>query len=75
VSPNLCFLSYRPQILATCLSFNFVELCEVSVRLDNIDITHFIRVPPLMFFLSFNLPKIHREDPYKMSSINDVQSY
>ena len=26
------------QILATCLFFNFAELCKVSARLDNIDI-------------------------------------
>ena len=32
------------------LIFNFAELCKVSERLDNIDIRHFIRVPPLMFF-------------------------
>ena len=36
--------------MATCLFFNFAELCKVSARLDNIDIRHFIRVPPLMFF-------------------------
>ena len=28
----------------------FAELCKVSGRLDNIDIRHFIRVPPFMFF-------------------------
>ena len=50
VVPNLCFLSLRTQILATCLFLNFAELCKVSARLDNIDIRHFIRVPPLMFF-------------------------
>ena len=50
VGPNLCFLSQRPQILATCLFSNFAELCKVSARLDNIDIRHFVRVPPLMFF-------------------------
>ena len=36
--------------MATCLFFHFSELCKVSARLDNIDIRHFIRVPPLMFF-------------------------
>ena len=36
VSPNLCFLSKRPQILAYCLLFNLSELCKVSARLDNI---------------------------------------
>ena len=50
VSPNLCFLSQRPQILAACLFFHFAELCKFSARLDNIDIRHFIRVPPLIFF-------------------------
>ena len=50
VVPNLCFLSLRTQILATCLFLNFAELCKVSARLDNIDIRHFIRVPPLNFW-------------------------
>ena len=50
VAPNLCFLSYRLQILATCLFFDFDWLCKVSAMLDNIDARHFIRVPPLMFF-------------------------
>ena len=50
VSPNLCFLSQRPQILVACLFFHFVELCKVSARLDNIDIRHFIRVPPPLNF-------------------------
>ena len=30
--------------------FHFAELCKVSARLDNIDIRHFIRVPPLNFW-------------------------
>ena len=49
LGPDFCFLSQRPQILDTCLFFNFAELCKVSVRLDNIDIRHFTRVPPLNF--------------------------
>ena len=36
VAPFFCFLSYRLQILATCLFFHFAELCKVSARLDNI---------------------------------------
>ena len=40
----------KPQILAACLFFHFAELCKFSARLDNIDIRHFIRVPPLIFF-------------------------
>ena len=51
VAPNLCFLSKRPQILATCLFFNFAELCKVSARLDNIYIRHFPMVSPLVFFI------------------------
>ena len=50
LGPDFCLLSYILQILATCLFFHFAELCKVSARLDNIDIRHFIRVPPLMFF-------------------------
>ena len=30
--------------MATCLFFNFAELCKVSARLDDIDIGHFIRI-------------------------------
>ena len=33
------------------LFFNFAELCKVSVRLDNIDIRYFIRVPPFEFLV------------------------
>ena len=42
LGPGFCFLSWRPQILAICLFFNFAELCKVSVILDNIDIRHFM---------------------------------
>ena len=61
--------------MATCLFFHFVEVCKVSARLNNIDIRHFIRVPPLMFFdfLIYKNSKGGR-DPYKMSNINVVQS-
>ena len=30
LGPDFCFSSYRPQILAICLSFNFAELCKVG---------------------------------------------
>ena len=32
------------------LFFNFVQLCKVLERLDNIYIRHFTRVPPLNFW-------------------------
>ena len=60
VAPNLWFLSQRPQILATCLFLNFAELCKVSARLDNIDIRHFIRVPPLNFWQIKKIKKHQR---------------
>ena len=72
VVPNFCLLSQRLQILATCLFFNFAELCKVWAKSNKVDISHFIRVPPLMFFDSIDLPKIQRGDPYKMTIINFV---
>ena len=74
VVPNFCFLSQRLQILATCLFLNFLLLCKVSERLDKLDIIHFIRVPPLMFFVFVIYQKFKGGDPYKMSNINVVQS-
>ena len=50
LGPHYCLSSEISQILATCLFFNFAELCKVSARLDNIDIRNFIRVPPLSFW-------------------------
>ena len=44
ITQHLCYLSQRPQMLATCLFFDFAELYNVSAKLDNIDIRH------LMFF-------------------------
>ena len=75
VAPNFCLFSQRLQILGTCLFFNFAELCKISVRLDYIDTRHFIRVPPLMFFYFLIYQKFKGGDPYKMSNINDVQSF
>ena len=47
-----------PQILATCLFFNFAELCKVSARLDDIDIGHFIYTsPPFDVFYIFQSTK------------------
>jgi aminoglycoside/choline kinase family phosphotransferase len=60
--------------LATCLFFNFAELCKVWARLDKVDISHFIRVPSLLVFDSVDLPKIQRGDPYKITNINFAQS-
>ena len=37
--------------------FHFAELCQVWGRLDNIYVTHFTRVPPLMFFVFVIYPK------------------
>ena len=60
------------KILATCLFLNFAELRKVWAKSNKVDISHFIRVPPLMFFDSIDLPKIQRGDPYKMTIINFV---
>ena len=40
--------------MATCLFFNFLLLCKVLAKLDNIDIRYFIRVP-LRLHSDFNL--------------------
>ena len=75
VVPNFCFLSWRLQKLATCLFFNFLYLCKVSETLDKLDIRHFIRVPPLMFYVFVIYQKNQRGDPCKMSNINVVHFF
>ena len=45
------------------LIFNFVELCIVWAKLGKVDISHFIRVPPLMFF-DFVICQKFLGDPY-----------
>ena len=49
-------------IFSFCQGLHFAELCKVSERLDDINIRNFIRVPPLMFFISY-LPKLQRGGP------------
>ena len=43
------FFEFETSNFGYMLIFKFAELCKVSGRLDNIDIRHFIRVPPLNF--------------------------
>ena len=42
--------AYWVRILATCLFFEFAEVCKVWAKSDIVDISHFVRVPPLIFF-------------------------
>ena len=50
--PYLCFFESKTSNCGFLLIFWFAlrSFCKVSARVDNIDIRHFIRVPPLMFF-------------------------
>ena len=57
VVPNLCFLSWRLQILAPCLFFNFLWLCKVLETLGNIYTRHFTMVLPLNFWWITKTPK------------------
>ena len=53
----------------TCLFFYFAKLCKVCLRSAKLDITHFMRVPPLDFYKQ----KKSKGDPYKMSNIKFFQ--
>ena len=67
--PDSLFNKLETSNFGWLLVFNFAEPCKIWGRLDKLDIRNFIRVPPLMFFYSINLPKFQRRDPYNMSYI------